>query len=149
MVRLRVRDRHGALVVLRFRVDTQADITTIPIAVARREAIPFATNRPGTSYGLTGAVEKFSDRVSLRIAGREHVWPCDFVEFPRRSPEGTRVPLLTPVLGRAGFLDAYAVAVDSGFLILTRLGPLRRWWRRFLHAMWARFGLIHPIEQPL
>jgi hypothetical protein len=131
---------------LPFRIDTQADLTTLPIITAQREGIPFATDHSGTAYGLTGAVEKFRDRVRLQIAGREHEWPCDFVA----SPPGVRsLPELSAVLGRAGFLDEYAVAIDSGYLILTRLGPLRRWWRRYLHAVWQRFGLVHPTDEPL
>jgi len=53
------------------------------------------------------------------------------------------------VLGRTGFLDEYALAIDSGFLILTRLGPWRRWWRRCRRVIWETFGLIHPIDEPL
>jgi hypothetical protein len=148
-VRLWVRDRYGAFVALYFRVDTQADFTTIPIPTAQEEGIPFATNHPGISYGLVGAVAKYWDRVRLRIAGREHEWPCDFVTSPAPPPESQPPPLLTAVLGRAGFLDEYAVALDNGYLILTRLGPLRRWWRRCLHAVWEGLGLVHPIDQPL
>jgi hypothetical protein len=148
-VRLWVRDQYGAFAALVFRVDTQADFTTIPIPIAQREGIPFSSNHPGTAYGLVGAVAKFRDRVRLRIAGQEFEWPCDFVTSPTPLPEGRSLPVLTPVLGRAGFLDDYAVTLDSGFLILTRLGPLRRWWRRCLHAVWRRFGLIHPVDEPL
>jgi hypothetical protein len=148
VVWLRVRDRSGAFVNLPFRLDTQADLTTIPIAVAQREGIPFSTDHPGTAYGLAGAVEKFRDRVRLRIAGREHEWPCDFVAAP--SPPRDRPLLeLSPILGRAGFLDEYAVAIDSGYLIIRRLGPLRRWWRQCLHAVWQGLGLVHPIDEPL
>jgi hypothetical protein len=149
IVTLGVRDRYGGWVDLYFRVDTQADFTTIPMGTAQEEGIPFATRHPGTAYGLVGAVSKFRDRVRLRIAGREYEWPCDFVAAPSPVPEGRVLPEITAVLGRAGFLAEYAVAVDSGFLILTRLGPLRRWWRRCLHAVWHGFGLIHPFDEPL
>ncbi len=147
VVKRHVRDGYGGWAALFFRIDTQADFTTIPIDTARAEGIRFATDRPGTAHGLTGAVEKFRDRVRLRIAGREHEWPCDYVASP--SPEGRPLPELLPVLGRAGFLADYAVTLDSGFLILTRLGPLRRWWRRCRHAAWGILGLIHPINEPL
>jgi hypothetical protein len=59
------------------------------------------------------------------------------------------LPELSPVLGRAGFLDEYAVAIDSGYLILTRLGALRKLWRRQLHAAWHALGLVNSIEEPL
>lgn len=149
VVKLRVRDRYGGWVDLLFRVDTQADFTAMPIGLAERKGIPFATAHRGIAYGLTGTVEKFRDRVCLRIAGRDHEWPCDFVTPPTALPEGRLRSELLPVLGRAGFLDEYAVTLDSGFLILTRLGPLRRWWRRCLHAVWEILGLIHPIDEPL
>jgi hypothetical protein len=149
MVRLWVRDRYGAFVPLYFRIDTQADLATIPIDIAQAEGIPFTRNHPGTSYGLVGAVAKYRDRVRLRIAGREYEWPCDFVTSPSPSPERGSLPQLLPVLGRAGFLDEYVLALDSDFLILMRLGPLRRWWRRCLQLLWESLGLIHPIEEPL
>jgi hypothetical protein len=149
MVRLWVRDRFGAFVAMYFRIDSQADLTTIPIDTALREGIHFARDRPGIAYGLTGAVDKFRDHVCIRIAGREHEWLCDFVDSPASPREGRHVAPLPSVLGRAGFLGDYAVTIDTSFLILTRLGPLRRWWRRCLHAMWHVLGLIHPIDQPL
>lgn len=126
MLQLRVHDRYGGWVDLPFRVDTQADLSAIPIAIARREGIPFETVHPGTAYGLTGAVTKYRDRIPLRIEGREYEWPCDFVTSASALPEGRSRSDLSAVLGRAGFLDEYAVALDSGFLILTRLGPWRR-----------------------
>ena len=141
MLRIRVRDRFGALVALNFRIDTQADCTAIPVVDARRQAIPFHTDQPGHVAGLTGRVAKYRDRVRLVIGGREHDWPCDFVETP--------IAGLSPVLGRAGFLDEYAFALDSGFLILTRLGPLRRWWRGLLHSLWRAFGLVRSPDEPV
>src|SRR5262249_5758189 len=78
-VTLRVRDRYGMFTEVLFRVDTQADLTTVPITTAQEEGIPFATDQPGTAYGLAGGVTKYRDRIRLRIAGREYEWPCDFV----------------------------------------------------------------------
>ncbi len=147
VVRLWVRDQYGAFVALPFRVDTQADFTTIPVDTARHERIPFTTAHRGTAHGLTGAVEKFRGVVRLRIGRREYEWPCDFAASP--SAEDRPRPELLPVLGRAGFLAEYAVTLDSGFRILTRLEPLRRWWRRCLHMMWQRLGLIHSTDEPL
>jgi hypothetical protein len=59
------------------------------------------------------------------------------------------LPDLAPVLGRAGFLDEYALTIGAGFLVITRLGPVRRWWQRRLHAIWQAFGMIHPPDRPL
>jgi hypothetical protein len=146
---LRVRDRYGALAEVEFRVDTQADVTTIPISLAERERLSFARTRPGTARGISGKVVKYRDRVRVVIAGREHDWPCDFTE-PAIDPESKR-PLedLPPILGRAGFLDEYAVALDSGYLIITRIGPIRRWLRDRLHQLWAWSGMVHPEKRAL
>jgi hypothetical protein len=149
VARLKVRDRYGAIAELKFRVDTQADITTIPISVAEKEAIPFTKARAGTARGIAGKIAKYRDRIRVVIAGREHDWPCDFTE-PATDPESNR-PLedLAPVLGRAGFLKEYAIAVDSGYLIITRIGPIRRWLRQQLHDLWTWSGLVHPEKQAL
>lgn len=149
VVRLRVRDRYGALVELDFRVDTQADLTSIPVPTARREAIPFSEARERTAVGLVGQTTTYRDRVRIVIAGREHDWPCDFVNPPVPRQPGQQPRELLPALGRAGFLDEYAIAVDSGYLIVTRIGPVRRWLRRLLHGLWKVAGVVHPADRPL
>ena len=85
----------------------------------------------------------------MHIAGREHDWPCDFTE--RATDPETQLPLpdLLPVLGRAGFLGEYTNTIDSGYLIITRIGPIRRWLRRRLHALWKLVGMVHPVDRPL
>jgi len=149
VVRLQVRDRYGAFAALKFRVDSQADVTTIPISLAEREAIPFTKAAPGTARGISGRVKKYRDRIGLVIAGREHDWPCDFTE-PAIDPETKQpLPALTPVLGRAGFLGEYAISIDGDYLIITRIGPIRRWLRRLLHELWRLAGMVHPVDRPL
>jgi hypothetical protein len=149
IVWLLVRDRDGTLAKLLFRVDTQADAMAIPIRLAEREAIPFSRRQEGTARGITGVVKKYRDRVRVVIAGREHDWPCDFTE-PALDPQtGQLLPELPPVLGLAGFLQEYAIAVDTGDLIITRIGPVRRWLRRCLHWLWKRSGRVHPPRRPL
>jgi hypothetical protein len=149
VVLLKVRDRYGAFAEVSFRVDTQADVTTMPISLARKEAIPFGTTRPGTARGIAGKVARYRDRIHLVIAGREHDWSCDFTE-PVLDPQTQRpLPDLAPVLGRAGFLDEYALTIGAGFLVIARLGPVRRWWQRWLHAFWQAFGMIHSPDRPL
>ncbi len=149
VVRLLVRDRYGALAEVDFRVDTQADVTTVPISLAEREAIPFTKTAAGSARGIAGKVGKYRDRIHLVIAGREHDWPCDFTE--KAIDHETLRPLidLFPVLGRAGFLGEYAIAIDGDYLIITRIGPLRRWLRRLLHALWRLIGMVHPVDRPL
>ena len=136
VVRLRVRDRYGALTAMTFRVDTQADLTTVPGRTALREGIPFSEDRVRVVRGIAGAAESHRDRIRVVIAGREHDWPCDFTKPAVDPATGRALPDLSPVFGRAGLLDEYALAVDSGYLILTRLGPVRRWCRRRLYAVW-------------
>jgi hypothetical protein len=148
-VKLWVRDRFGGYVQLRFRIDTQSDAAAIPVEIAHREGIPFSSAQPGTAYGLVGSVPKYRATVRVLIRDVEYEWPCDFVAQPAARPAGTGVAELSAVLGRAGFLDEFALAVDSGFLILTRLGPLRRLTRRLLHGLWHIFRLIHPSDRPL
>jgi hypothetical protein len=145
-VTLRVRDRLGAFAPLRFRVDTQSDLSVIPLPLARKEGLHFSEADPVVVRGLVGTTQAYRGRLRLLIAGREHDWPCHFV-LPPPGPGGTA--LEQPVLGRAGFLDEFAVAIDAGFLILTRLGPIRRRVRAFLHWVWDRLGMIHDRRQPL
>jgi hypothetical protein len=91
---------------------------------------------------------RFRDRLRVRIGNCEHSWPCDFVEVPSEAQQGTtEAPYGLP--GRAGFLDEYAVAIDSGFLIITRLGPVRRLLRRCWRGLWSATGRIRTAEEPL
>jgi hypothetical protein len=149
IVKLRVRDKYGTLVALDFRVDTQADLTTIPLQTARREGLPFSEAHERTAIGLVGETSTYRDRVRVVLAGREHDWPCHFIRVPPSREPGQPARELLPALGRAGFLDDYAITVDSGYLIVTRIGPIRRWVRQWLHALWRRFGMVHPADRPL
>jgi hypothetical protein len=99
--------------------------------------------------GIAGKVRKYRDRLQLLIAGRAHDWPCDFTEPAIDAETRQLLPDLAPVLGRAGFLGEYAFAIDSDYLIITRIGPLRRWLRRRLHQLWKLFGMVHSLERPL
>jgi len=130
-------------------VDTLADFTSFPIAKARRETIPFCESQQRTAIGLVGATTVYRDRIRVLIGGREHDWPCDFVNVPAHPEQGRPAWDLLPALGRAGFLDEYAITIDSGYLIVTRIGPIRRWLRQCLHHIWTFFGMVHPPERPL
>jgi hypothetical protein len=146
---LLVRDRYGILVPVPFRVDTQADFTAVPVAVAQEARIPFSREHPTTAIGLVGETTGYRDRIRIVVAGREHDWPCDFVNVRPSREAGRQRAGLLPTLGRAGFLNEYAIAVDSGYLIIARLGPLRCRLRRWLHALWKRLGMVHPEGRPL
>jgi len=149
VVRLRVRDKYATLAELDFRVDTQADFTSIPVSTAQREGLPFSQTKERVVTGLVGETVSYRDQVRVVIAGREHTWPCDFIKpaAPREPRQEPREML--PALGRAGFLDEYAITVDSGYLLITRIGPVRRRLRRWLHRFWRWLGLIHPEKRAL
>jgi hypothetical protein len=80
-----------------------------------------------------------------RILQAEQGKPLDVVD----PATGELLPDITPLLGRAGFRDEYAVAVDSGYLIRTPLGLVRRWWRRRLHALGEALRMVHPLDEPV
>jgi hypothetical protein len=139
-VTLRVYDRYDMLANTTFRIDTGADLTTLSVSFARRHGIPFTTDAPSRARGMVGVVTSYPGEIKIVLGGREHVWPCLFVDSPTE---------LDPVLGRAGFLDEYACAIDDGFLIITRLGPVRRFLRRCLHLWWRITSQVHDADQPL
>src|SRR5437763_15131695 len=88
VVKLRVRDKYGTLAELDFRVDTQADFTSIPVPTARREGIPFSEALERRAVGLVGETATYRDRVRIVIAGRQHDWPCEFVQLPVPTEPG-------------------------------------------------------------
>jgi hypothetical protein len=148
LLRLRVPDRYGTFATVDFRVDTQADLPTIPVSTAQAEGIPFSRARERVAAGLVGQASVFRDRLQVVIAGREHDWLCDFIQVPAAAP-GQPTRELLPVLGRAGFLSEYAIGIDGDFLTVTRVGPIRRWVRERLHTLWKVAGLVHPADRPL
>jgi hypothetical protein len=150
LVVLRVRDRYGTWAPVHFRIDTGSDCAAIPVPFARQEGIPFQQTRVSMAAGLVGTTPKFRDRLQVMLGGREHDWPCDFIDAtpPEHAQRGDPLREVA-VLGRAGFLDEYALAIDDGYLIITRLGPVRRMLRRGLQWLWAITGQVHPAEEPL
>jgi len=149
MLTLRVRDRYGILVPIRFRVDTGADVTTMLIPFARRKGIAFREDQPGRAQGLAGVIGRFRDRIQVVIAGRDYDWPCDFLQPPATTGQGLAGQGLPPVLGRAGFLDDFAFCLGKEYLTLTRLTAWQRWWQRRLPAIWSLFGLYRKPTEPL
>jgi hypothetical protein len=145
---LRVRTRYGDYTEVRFWVDTGADLSAIPVPLARAEGIPFDPSVPSTATGLVGAATKYLGRIHVLLAGVEHDWPCNFIEVPRTAAAGRSDPTRRAVLGRAGFLDAYAFCMDGEKLTITRHSRLRRGWKKVLRAL-----RLHPAtrrrNQPL
>jgi hypothetical protein len=153
-VTLRVRTRYGDFIDVRFHVDTAADLTVIPLRIAEAERIPFSRANPGSAIGIVGSVEKFRDTVHLRIGAEEFDWPCDFTHSPPVPSSALGGPSPSSpepygVLGRAGFLGEFAICIDSDYLTITRLGPVRKWWRRVRKHLGLHLRAEHPLDQAL
>ena len=140
----------GVLVPLRFRIDTGADFSAMPLSVARNEGIAHQATQKTLVAGLVGATGKYRDRIRVIIAKREHDWPCEFVDVPNPARERTPDHLLNfGVLGRAGFLDDYAFTIDGEYFILWRVGPLQRWIRKLVHRVWEVLGMVYNLQKPV
>jgi hypothetical protein len=131
---LLVRGRYGEFFPLQFAIDTGADITSILIPRAELEGVPFRRTRPGTATGLVGRAPQYRDVIHVSVAGREYDWPCNFLTASGPVAASFRETL--PVLGRAGFLDAFNLWVGDGSVVLTRRSSWRRSWNR----VWSMLG---------
>jgi hypothetical protein len=151
-VTLWVRTRYDGFARVRFIVDTAADFTAFPISLAEREGIDFPRSEStrGTARGLVGAVEKYLGSFHVRLADEEFDWPCDFLMPPASSTletPGQRLARTSPVLGRAGFLVAFAIHIDGDYLtIVRRWGSRPLWYRLWEKLQPAR---EHPVTEPL
>ena len=87
--------------------------------MAQDSGLTFAFDNPGQANTLTGTVGCYYDVVTVisRLAQREFAWPCCFVE----SAEDRLL------LGRAGFLDEFNIAIRDGALVVSRPVSWRRW----------------------
>jgi hypothetical protein len=154
-VTLWVRTRYQDYARVRFIVDTAADFTGLPISLAQLEGIEFsrAVTARGTAGGLVGAVEKYLGTIQVRIAGEEFDWPCDFLELPAQLPAALpqsprhRQARAVPVLGRAGFLAAFAIYINGDCLLIHRRYTTRPWWYR----LWKKLlpARAHQVTDPL
>ena len=86
VVRLRVRDKYGTFAELRFRVDTQADVSVIPARQAAKEAIPFSREREGAVVWAAGT-EEIRAWVSDLVARRHLV---EATGYRQDGPDGAR-----------------------------------------------------------
>jgi hypothetical protein len=125
LARIEVRNRYGLFVSILFCIDSGADVSAIPTALAQSEGIPYPHDEASraTAAGLVGSVVRYRGSLRVRIAGADYSWPCDFLEAPWPSstePYG--------VIGRAGFLDDFAFCIDKPYFTLRR----RKWWKLFL-----------------
>jgi hypothetical protein len=137
-VTLRVRSRYGDYALVRFVIDTGADLTTIPIDLAQTEGIAFRRHAPGFASSLVGRARHYQDEITLLIGAEPFVWPCLFIEVP---PD---VRDVVPVLGRAGLCDAFDFCMGKKTCSLTRRGRLwARLWR------WWPWRRVHEPGEPL
>jgi hypothetical protein len=145
-VMLRVRTRYGTWSPLNFVVDTGADFSSIPIALARQEAIVFPETEQhrGQAAGLAGAIDQFFGSLHVRLGDEEFDWPCNFLAGSAGTPRRRY-----GVLGRAAFLAAFKVCVDEPFLFLQRRLNDRPWWYRLGAALIPRRAILHPFDVPL
>src|SRR6266403_1905856 len=89
-VTIEVQSKYGDFVPVLFRLDTGADLTTIPIPVAEEKGLSFTKDYPGTAIGFVGIAPKYAGTLLVRISGIEYDWPCDYTERP--SAPGSSEP---------------------------------------------------------
>jgi len=110
---------YGDTTTLRFFHDTGADHMIIPVYIARQEGIRYREDYPGMlSSSVGGSVRCYYDFVQVRssLSGRTHRWVGAFAESLQAR--------LT--LGRSGFLDDFAAAVQGHHLVVSHPVSLRR-----------------------
>jgi hypothetical protein len=71
MVTLDVRTRYGTFAPLFFVVDSGADVSAMPIRLARREGIAFPQTQAvrGIARGMVGEVDKYRGSIHVRASG--------------------------------------------------------------------------------
>jgi hypothetical protein len=146
VVTIRVRSRFGDYVPLRFVIDTAADLSAMPIALADEVGIFYDRSTPGVGLGLVGAVRKFRGAIHVSIAGVAYHWPCNFLESPALSATGEE---LLPVLGRAGFLEAFGLCIVGKYLVLTPRSRFRDWCRGVWRVLQTPFVTRRSPGEPL
>ncbi len=149
MVTIRVVSRYGWSPI-RFSFDTGADVTTIPIPLARREGIAFAESQSvrGTATGLLGAATRYRGAIRVVVGGEGFEWPCDFLAPPASTPPGMAAAAYA-VLGRAPILTAFAACVDDEYLYLRRRYLERPAWYRLVRRLWPLLAKRHHPHTPL
>ena len=149
MVTLRVATPYGFRTV-RFWFDSGADVTMIPVPLARREGIEFPESPAarGTATGVAGRTSRYRGSLRVLIAGEGFAWPCDFLVPPPSVPQGSTL-YEYGLLGRAGFLAAFAVCLDAKHFHLQRNFLDRPRWYRLFRRFWPLFPKRHDARDPL
>lgn len=148
-VLIRVASRYGWSPI-RFSFDTGADLTTIPIPLARREGIVFPESEStrGIATGLVGSTSRYRSTIRVNIGGEGFEWPCDFLVPPSSASQWAGADAYG-VLGRAGFLSAFIACIDNECLVLRRRYLERPGWYRLIRRLWPLFQKPHPPRDPL
>jgi Aspartyl protease len=149
LVTLLVATPYG-LTTVQFWFDTGADVTTIPVPLARDRGIQFPVSEAarGTATGLVGRTTRYRGSVRVLIAGEAFEWPCDFLVPPPSAPQGVAANQFG-ILGRATFLTAFAACVDDKHFYLRRRFLDRPRWYRLFRRLWPLFPKPHDAQNPL
>jgi hypothetical protein len=124
MVRLWVRSAYGEFAKLTFCIDTG-------------DCLPPRRGQAIDCVGPGWERQQVPCVLHVRILSEDFAWPCDFLESSgpaSANPYG--------VIGRAGFLDAFAFCIEKPVFTVRRRGSF---WNRLLPP-WMP---MHPIDQPL
>jgi hypothetical protein len=116
---------------LRFFYDTGADLMVIPLYVARHVGIPYREEFPGMiGSSLGGGVRCYYDFVQVRssLSGKTHRWVCAFADSLQARL----------VVGRAGFLDDFAIAITGHHLIVSHPVSVSRFLKHHARKLRAR-----------
>jgi hypothetical protein len=143
LVRILVRSRYGDFIPIRFCVDSGADLSALPLALAQRHgiAVPQSEHSRGTEGGLAGPVARYRGVIQVRLFGEPFTWPCEFIDSPGRPDYG--------VLGRSGFLSAFNFCIKGPFLIIEPRRDHLPPWQRALLSLVPSWSRLHPPGEPL
>jgi hypothetical protein len=130
-VEIEIVTAHGGTKKLRFICDTGSDLMVIPVYVARREGIRYREGYPGTlGSSVGGSTRCYYDFVQLHssLSGRMHRWVCAFADSLQARL----------IVGRAGFLDDFSVAIQGGHVVVSYPVSLRRFLRHHAARLRSR-----------
>jgi hypothetical protein len=119
---------------LRFFFDSGAHLMVIPVFVGRHEGIRYSEEFPGTiSSSVGGSARCYFDFVQVRssLSWRTHRWVCAFVESLQARL----------IVGSAGFLDDFAVAVNGHRLVVSHSASLSRFLNHHAARLRAHSGV--------
>jgi hypothetical protein len=122
---------------LEFALDTGADMMVIPVNMATGLGIDFRRDIEGKANTIKGSVRCYYDVVEVvsTLSGKVHRWPCCFVETGE-----TRM-----LIGRAGFLEDFAISIRNNQLIVMYPVSFFRFLSGFFTSLFRRSTSREPI----